>query len=131
MGAQVVIFSRGLWRLKNEVATLSGFEPRRGFPGLPLPANAAIAGWGHKSTAAYGRALAARRQLPYLAFEDGFLRSLRPGPTERPLSMVMDRRGIYYDARCPSDLELMLETSAGLADAQLAEARAAIELLRR
>ena len=27
----------------------------------------------------------------------------------RPLSWVMDRRGIYFDARSPSDLELLLE----------------------
>ncbi len=43
--------------------------------------------------------------------EDGFLRSVGLG-TElvQPLSWVMDGRGIYYDARVPSDLEHVLQT---------------------
>lgn len=43
--------------------------------------------------------------------EDGFLRSVGLGADLiRPLSWVMDRRGIYYDATSPSDLEVLLQT---------------------
>lgn len=42
--------------------------------------------------------------------EDGFLRSVGLGADlVRPLSWVIDRRGIYFDAGAPSDLEQMLE----------------------
>ena len=41
--------------------------------------------------------------------EDGFLRSVGLGADlVRPLSWVVDRRGIYYDASRPSDLEHLL-----------------------
>ena len=44
--------------------------------------------------------------------EDGFLRSVGLGADLiRPLSWVLDRRGIYYDATRPSDLEVLLQTS--------------------
>lgn len=43
--------------------------------------------------------------------EDGFMRSVGLGADlVRPLSWVMDRRGIYYDATRPSDLEHLLQT---------------------
>jgi capsule polysaccharide export protein KpsC/LpsZ len=65
----------------------------------------AVAGWGHKPTARRARAVAARRGLSYLALEDGFLRSRRPGPGEASLSYVCDAQGVYYDAAAPSGLE--------------------------
>ncbi len=71
----------------------------------------AVGGWGHKPTANRARAMARRSGKPYVAFEDGFLRSLRPGPAQKPSAMVIDRSGIYYDARSPSDLEILLETA--------------------
>jgi capsular polysaccharide export protein len=43
--------------------------------------------------------------------EDGFLRSVGLGADlTRPLSWVLDSRGIYFDARTPSDLEVLLQT---------------------
>ena len=43
--------------------------------------------------------------------EDGFLRSVGLGADHvRPLSWVVDGRGIYYDATQPSDLEELLQT---------------------
>ena len=45
--------------------------------------------------------------------EDGFLRSVGLGADLiRPLSWIMDGRGIYYDASRPSDLELLLQRGA-------------------
>ena len=43
--------------------------------------------------------------------EDGFLRSVGLGADlTRPLSWVLDTRGIYFDARTPSGLEVLLQT---------------------
>lgn len=48
-------------------------------------------------------------QLVHL--EDGFLRSVGLGADlVQPVSWVMDRRGIYYDATRPSDLEVILQS---------------------
>ena len=70
-----------------------------------------IAGWGHKPTADKARRYAAENNLPYIALEDGFLRSLDLGcKGEQPLSIVVDRTGIYYDASTPSDLENLLNS---------------------
>ncbi len=70
----------------------------------------AVAGWGHKGTSRRARAIAQRRDLPYLAVEDGFLRSYALGVDgAAPMSLVLDRTGIYYNAAQPSDLERMLE----------------------
>lgn len=47
-----------------------------------------------------------------LRLEDGFLRSVGLGADlARPISWVVDSRGIYYDARSPSDLEHVLSNS--------------------
>jgi capsular polysaccharide export protein len=44
--------------------------------------------------------------------EDGFVRSVGLGvDLVEPLSVVLDARGIYYDARSASDLEVLLETA--------------------
>ncbi|ERL52359.1 capsular polysaccharide biosynthesis protein [Halomonas huangheensis] len=49
---------------------------------------------------------------PLWRMEDGFLRSVGLGiDLERPLSLVLDRRGIYYDPSTPSDLEHILQHS--------------------
>lgn len=46
-----------------------------------------------------------------IRLEDGFLRSVGLGADlVRPLSWVMDCRGMYYDATRPSDLEHILQT---------------------
>src|SRR5207253_2034231 len=43
--------------------------------------------------------------------EDGFLRSVGLGAElARPLSWVLDRTGMYYDATRPSDLEQLLQS---------------------
>jgi capsular polysaccharide export protein len=72
------------------------------------PAGAICAVWGRKPVP--GRMADGVTELH---LEDGFLRSVGLGADlVRPLSWVMDSRGIYYDATCPSDLESMLETTA-------------------
>ncbi len=57
--------------------------------------------------------------------EDGFIRSVGLGSDLiRPLSLVLDRRGIYFDATRESDLEHMLNTE-NFSEEELAAARTA------
>ncbi|WP_051221747.1 beta-3-deoxy-D-manno-oct-2-ulosonic acid transferase [Neptunomonas japonica] len=49
--------------------------------------------------------------LPLWRMEDGFIRSVGLGADlVRPISLVKDSCGIYYDATRPSDLEILLNT---------------------
>lgn len=71
-----------------------------------VPAGATLAVWGRREVAGAGPL----QQVVRL--EDGFLRSVGLGADlVRPLSWVMDTRGIYYDAAMPSDLERLLATA--------------------
>jgi capsular polysaccharide export protein len=66
-------------------------------------------GWGKKPTTHKARQFARSKALPFIALEDGFLRSVGLGVTgAHQLSMVADDVGIYYDATQPSRLELIL-----------------------
>lgn len=90
-----------------------------------------VIGWGHKKTAEKARAFAKKHALPYFALEDGFLRSLKLGVEgEQPLSLSVDRTGVYYDACEPSDLEDMLNNTGWWTWNIQNEARAAIERFR-
>ncbi len=56
------------------------------------------------------RALAARHGVTIWRMEDGFLRSVGLGSElAMPASLVVDRQGIYFDPRVPSELETLLE----------------------
>jgi capsule polysaccharide export protein KpsC/LpsZ len=127
--ARVGVFTGGLWRRRAVVAALTGMRPARRFwsaRGLD-----AVCGWGHKPTAARARAAAARAGLPYVALEDGFLRSLRPGADEPAASYVVDPVGIYYDATRPSRLEALVAARAADPAAAAAAAAPAFDALRR
>lgn len=114
----VAVFSRGLAQIPH-LAALLGAEQVLLRPG---PSDAAridaVIGWGNKQTAEHARAYARQHGRPYWRAEDGFLRSIGLGRGGAPpLSLVLDDRGIYYDARTPSRLEAMLngEGDAGRA----------------
>ncbi len=103
----LLVFSRGIRRIPHgeKFAEEFGqwvFKRRAKFD--------AVVGWGHKPTAEKARQFASKNKLPYIALEDGFLRSIQLGRDgEMPLSLVVDPVGIYYDARQPSQLEQWLE----------------------
>ncbi|MGO1426611.1 MULTISPECIES: capsular polysaccharide biosynthesis protein [unclassified Halomonas] len=91
----------------------------------------AIIGWGLKPTSVRARQYAQRHQLPYMALEDGFIRSLGLGVNGfQPHSLVVDETGIYYDASRPSDLENWLNT-ATFDDEELDEADRCMALIAR
>ena len=78
--------------------------------GVPHGATlAAIAGWGIKTLTEQPRAEAAKRGVPFLALEDGFLRSIPTGKRATPAwSVIVDERGLYYDPSKPSRLEELI-----------------------
>ncbi len=110
--------SGGIWRLRHALSDAAGYELVR-WPRLFGPdAHDVVVGWGHKATAASARRLALRHKKPYVAIEDGWVRSLRPGRREFPRSLIVDRAGIYYDAATPSALEGLIAAGAGATDSE-------------
>ena len=104
--------SSGLARWKIVSALLPEYRrliPLRGRQAAQVDA---VLGWGLKPTAKKARRYAARHDLPYVALEDGFLRSLGLGAHNyQPHSLIVDFQGIYYDATRPSDLECLIRDS--------------------
>lgn len=108
------IFSSGIWRiphLQNFLAQpVQKVSPLRALP----EEISAVAVWGHRPSAAKPTALAQAAGKPVIRLEDGFIRSLGLGVSGAPpLSIVVDKLGIYYDARQPSTLEKLIQDSAG------------------
>jgi len=90
-----------------------------------------VVGWGFKSTAKKARDYATKKQLPYVALEDGFLRSIGLGVDgAKPASLVIDTVGIYYDARQPSRLEQLIVSASQLTGNQLFRARLCINAIK-
>ncbi len=99
-------------------------------PGPLAPRAAAVGVWGRKPRAKRGIKAAAHRRLPLLTVEDGFLRSVHPGPQSAPAGLVLDDIGIFFDANQPSRIENILNFET-LDDAEeLARAQAGIAFLR-
>lgn len=91
-----------------------------------------IVGWGFKKTAKRARDYAEKHNLPYIALEDGFLRSIGLGVAgAQPLSLVVDDVGIYYDARQPSKLEQLIQNSQSLSPEELRRAERCIKAIRQ
>lgn len=68
-----------------------------------------LAIWGRTPGRGVVRRLGQNPPVPLLRLEDGFLRSVGLGANLiTPISWVVDRSGIYYDATCASDLETLL-----------------------
>lgn len=118
------IWSLGLLRRRElkDALRAAGWAARPGF--LPVDA---VGVWGRSAAAKRGMAAARRAGAPLLTLEDGFLRSVSPGPGAPVLSLILDDLGVYYDCARPSRLEISIEEGAY----DEARARAALALLRR
>ncbi|HVV94953.1 MAG TPA: hypothetical protein VHD15_16190 [Hyphomicrobiales bacterium] len=95
--------------------------------------SAGVVGWGMRQTRQRlsALALAERRRLPYWSLEDAPLRSVTPGEAERPLGVVVDTKGMFFDASRPSDFEDAVARAVAAADpARRARAQAAIAAMR-
>ncbi len=129
MGLRACVLSDGLWRLRDTVAAATGLHLVKGRRSGKADVDC-VAGWGRKASAEAARALALRSGLPYVSLEDGFLRSLGPGPGLPPLSLVCDRVGVHYDATAPSDFEAAVVRACALDAAAEERARRAMAYLR-
>ncbi|MCS2609167.1 capsular polysaccharide biosynthesis protein [Halomonas dongshanensis] len=99
------ILSPGIQRISALKALLPEFDRLIRLNSLSRMPDAVV-GWGLKPTSVRARRYAQKHHLPYIALEDGFLRSLGLGVAGyQPHSLVVDHTGIYYDATRPSDLE--------------------------
>ncbi len=93
------VFSAGIRRLPHWEAFLEKEQTQ-------FADSEVVVGWGHKPTAAKARSYAKAKHLPYVALEDGFLRSLDLGVNgAAPVSLTVDPVGVYYDATGPSQIE--------------------------
>jgi len=102
--------SRNIAKLPGLDSILSGhvvYAKKRICRELALRATAVL-GWGRKPSALMAEVVAVNHGLSVWRLEDGFLRSIDPGSKERPLSILLDKSGIYYDANSPSDLEALI-----------------------
>ncbi|WP_295172943.1 capsular polysaccharide biosynthesis protein [uncultured Brevundimonas sp.] len=104
---------------------LADYDLRR----LPGEDVQSVLGWGMKPTAAAGRRWAEKNGRPYMALEDGFLRSVGIGEAgATSLSLIVDDLGVYYDATRPSRLEHLIQTADDWCDAaMIARARGLID----
>jgi capsular polysaccharide export protein len=103
-----------------KVPFLDAFLPDYDLRRLPGAEVQAVLGWGMKPTAAAGRRWAEKNGRPYVALEDGFLRSVGIGEAgAASLSLIVDDLGVYYDATRPSRLEQLIRTADDWCDAAL------------
>ena len=116
---QVEAFGFTPWKQPSLRRFLAGSDLRfRRSGSLPGRRAKAVAVWGRRARPRLLKA-AERRHLSVLRIEDGFLRSVGLGADLiAPISWVVDRAGMYYDATGPSDLECLLARSTWT-DAQL------------
>lgn len=68
-------------------------------------------GWGRKNSGLRAVNLAKAKGSRFELLEDGFLRSVSLGSIDPPLSIVVDSKGIYYDARSLSEIETLIQQS--------------------
>ncbi len=98
-------FPRWKWRFVRRC--FPGRRVRFVGPGVRIEQPAGLILWG---SAAVPSGLP--EDLPVVRMEDGFLRSVGLGvELTRPLSWVVDTRGMYYDATQISDLEWLLQNT--------------------
>ncbi|STZ75859.1 capsular polysaccharide biosynthesis protein [Bergeriella denitrificans] len=98
-------------------------------PSARIGGAAAVIGWGLRPTTRKARAAAQAHGLPFIALEDGFVRSLGLGVAGwPPFSMVVDDIGIYYDCTRPSRLE-QLVLAADMPSEMLAQAQEAADFI--
>ncbi|MEM1201534.1 MAG: capsular polysaccharide biosynthesis protein, partial [Pseudomonadota bacterium] len=118
-GLSVGLCSWGLARVAflPQFLGLTKARFRHAFSGDPREHDLFI-GWGRKPSGQKAVRLAQAQGKPFLLLEDGFLRSVYPNSVQRSpaLSLAVDDRGIFYDARAPSRLEDLIAQSAHAQD---------------
>lgn len=97
----------------RRIAHLASFLPEFSIQKQTQNADVVI-GWGLRPTTQKARQKAQELGVPFIALEDGFLRSLGLGVEGYPpFSLVVDDVGIYYDTTRPSRLEQLILAANG------------------
>ncbi|MFT4241868.1 MAG: capsular polysaccharide biosynthesis protein [Acidovorax sp.] len=110
MNGKIGVLSGGVFKIPFLAVLLGAVPVRLGvWRGAAVDA---VAGWGLRPSTRRAVGYAGRHGLPYVALEDGFLRSFGTGEHFPPLSLVVDDAGIYYDCTRPSALERLLCSDA-------------------
>lgn len=106
------VLSVGIFRIPLLTVFLSA-QVRRIYP-MVYAEVSGIIGWGcgKRFYTRCALAYAQYKGLPYIALEDGFLRSFGTGEHFPSLAIVVDEAGIYYDCTRPSALERLLASGA-------------------
>lgn len=104
-----VTFSRGINRKENvkKLLNIDAFilNPRQ-YVDCRL-----VVGWGKKESTEVAVTYAQEHKLDYCSLEDGFIHSMGQGVLGADsCSLVVDSKGIYYDATKSSDLEKLIST---------------------
>lgn len=121
---RAAVFSRGIFCIPNIVHFFPNIRLDR-----PSRREDCVLGWGLRPSTRKARAYALKHRLPFIALEDGFLRSLGLGVAGYPpFSLVVDDVGIYYDTTRASRLEALI-LAAEMPVACLDEAQAAMALI--
>ncbi len=106
-----ISFSRKLSQFSS-LAQLLGqpveWVPYRPWLRFSLKRVAIFVVWGLRPSTLRAREFANQHGLPFIALEDGFLRSYGTGDHFPSLSLVVDELGIYYDSSRSSALEALL-----------------------
>lgn len=111
MARIAISFSKGIRSLRNikEFAAVDSVVAPSGYDKAADDASVLV--WGHKSTGRLARSFAKNHSLPILHLEDGFIRTCSSNPHSRlTYSVIVDRKGIYYDAEGGSELEDLLNS---------------------
>lgn len=83
--------------------------------------NVIIVVWG-RSVLGHVSLFSNRFNIPIYHIEDGFIRSMGLGAEHiAPMSLCIDKHGLYYDANQPSDLEILLNSYDFKSDPKLME----------
>lgn len=105
----IKIFSKGIKKLSNLDLFIKEELSQYNHP----TKEEVVIGWGHKKTAEKARKYAKNHNLPYIALEDGLIRSLDLGVNGAiPYSISVDNVGCYYDCTKPSKIEKLLEDAS-------------------
>ena len=128
---QAATYSRGIAKITHLEAFLDVDNIVLSPSNRQLQATDFLVGWGRKSNTEKAILKAQQHRMPYLTLEDGFIRSIGLGREgKQSLSMIVDQKGIYYDATKASDLENMLnDSNKRFSSEQRATAQTAITLI--
>lgn len=131
LGRAAGVFSRNSLAFPH-LDVLLGVQTVVAFPrGVDAQRLDFVVGWGDKPSAQRPRRFGERHAVPFLAAEDGFLRSVGSHRIKPPpLSLVLDDEGIYYRAATPSRLERLIVAAPAFDAARIAAAERALARVR-